>query len=80
MTKRELKETIKAIAPAGGRDVRHHLLAYGLLRGREYRAIERTTRDDNKPSPSRIAAVLEADVDAVKAWLATPEQADAVAA
>lgn len=82
MNRSELKAAIKVIAPSGGRDVRHHLLAYALLRGRAYRRIERTTRAHNEPSPSRIAAVLGADVDTVKAWLAVPvlEQADAVAA
>lgn len=72
MTKQALKIVIKSIAAAGGSDVRHHLLAYALLRGRPYCALERTTRPDHKPSPSRVAKVLDVEIDVVKVWMAAP--------
>jgi len=37
-----------------GVDVRHHLLAYAFLRGKPYSQIERSCREDNKPSVELI--------------------------
>ena len=39
----------------GGSQRRHRLLAYGYLRGRTYKQMEATCREDNKPSPKLIA-------------------------
>jgi len=57
--------------------IRHHLLAYALVRGRAYRTVERRCADDNKPWESSIEAALrvhDAPVvkGAVRAWLDTP--------
>jgi len=37
-------------------DIRHTLLLYGYLRGRDYKQIEKKCRDDNFPRPSKIVA------------------------
>jgi len=39
----------------GGRQRRHRLLAYGYLRGKTYKQMEATCREDNKPDPKLIA-------------------------
>jgi len=39
----------------GGRQRRHRLLAYGYLRGKTYKQMEATCREDNKPDPNLIA-------------------------
>jgi hypothetical protein len=40
------------------RVVRHLLLAYGILRGKPYRSMEQSTRDDNRPNPHLILSAL----------------------
>lgn len=64
-----------------GADARHHLLAYGFFRGVPYLKMERTCRDDNKPSAQSILNVLAVHVhpwqlekqytlEKINAWLA----------
>lgn len=40
-------------------DIRHHLLAYALMRGRPYKTVERKCAEDNKPWASSIERILE---------------------
>jgi hypothetical protein len=54
--------------------IRHHLLAYALVRGRPYRTVEKRCADDNRPSEGGIEAALRAHdapvvVGEVRAWL-----------
>jgi hypothetical protein len=52
-------------------DIRHALLLYGFIRGRDYKQIEKKCRDDNFPRPSQIVRcardhefkVVQADVE-----------------
>lgn len=72
-----------------GADARHHLLAYGLLRGVPYRSMERNCREDNKPSAQAIRNVLAVhlyswtldkkySLETIQAWLNDPAGAPAV--
>lgn len=45
-----------------GYDIRHHLLAYALMRGLPYSALEAKCREDNKPTASKIRAIVHAHV------------------
>ena len=42
-----------------GVNVRHHLLAYAFLRGIDYRKVESTCREDNKPSMKSIFEIIQ---------------------
>lgn len=64
-----------------GVDGRHHLLAYGLFRGVPYLKMERSCRDDNRPSAQTIQNILAVHVpswvlermfslEKINAWLA----------
>lgn len=63
-----------------GTHCRHHLIAYGLLRGLPYEQIERCA-NDNKPDPKTVLDIMlahadwrqakELDLEKVKALLAT---------
>jgi hypothetical protein len=44
-------------------DIRMALLAYGFLRGRDYKRLEPKVREGNEPSWSDIECVIEAQVD-----------------
>lgn len=72
MNRINIKILIKTHQSTGGRQMRHALLAFAMLRGMPYRAIEFSVRKHHEPSPSDIAELLACDVDTVKAWLATP--------
>lgn len=39
-------------------DIRHHLLAYALMRGRPYKTVERKCRADNRPWADSIKYIL----------------------
>lgn len=62
-----------------GEDIRHHLLAYALLRGCPYNALERKCRQDHLPSAESILKIVLGHVagykaptytiDKVNAWL-----------
>lgn len=58
-----------------GLDIRHHLLAYALLRGTPYSDLERNCREDNKPNAESILKIIQVHVanyftiDIVNAWL-----------
>lgn len=41
-----------------GKDTRHHLIAYGLLRNTPYKAIERHFRKNNGPDPEKIHQII----------------------
>lgn len=93
---REIRKTINASSGlarwaawqdkrAYGRDTRHLLLAYGMVRGLPYLACEPKCGEDNKPSPSAIVAHakdhgIELDIEAVKTWLKVEASAEASAA
>lgn len=70
MTKIELRAKVKEAAAQGGKEARHWLLAFALVRGLPYRVLEFKTREHNEPSPSLLARFLELPVENVKAWLA----------
>jgi len=68
-------------------DIRNHLLAYALVRGRPYKTVERKCREGNKPWASSIQFVLENHtdfevpgeaerldelIDSIEEWLDTP--------
>lgn len=72
MNRIELRTQLKTLAPSGGKSMRHALLAFAMLRGMPYRAVEYSVRKHHEPSPSDIADILTCDVTTVKAWLATP--------
>ena len=71
-------------------EIRHHLLAYTLVRGRPYKTAERRCADDNRPSEASIEAALRSHgrsvvAGEVRAWLdaleveEAPEAAEAAA-
>ena len=82
---REIRKTIRASSGMSrwvswqdkrhyGRDTRHLLLAYGMVRGLPYLACEAKCGEFNRPSSSAIAAHarahgIELDLEVVKAWL-----------
>jgi hypothetical protein len=43
-----------------GISIRHHLLAYAFLRGKEYRTLERDCREDNRPKAADIYCIVQA--------------------
>ena len=51
-------------------EIRHHLLAYALLRGREYKTVEKKCALDNKPSIRAIEGCIDDHKD-----FETPEHA-----
>lgn len=61
----------------GGRRRRHRLLAYGYLRGRTYKQMEATCREDNKPDPKLITEFAyywggpskDTQLSSIKLWL-----------
>ena len=57
VSEKDVKDGHWKIKRAIGQDARYHLIAYGLLRGREYRTIERCA-EDNRPHASTIESVL----------------------
>lgn len=72
-----------------GIDARHHLLAYGLLKGTPYRAMESKCRDDNKPSATYLRSVLALhmstytldrlwSLEKISAWLSEPSVSNVV--
>lgn len=79
-TKRERRDQWWTMKRVVGDTARDHLLAYGLLRGLPYAAIERP-RADNAPSAARVLQVVlglmppsyrgDWTLDRVRAWLAT---------
>ena len=57
---------------AGDGYQRDRLLAYGYLRGRSYKQIESSCRDDNRPTVSSIAFQLSGEytnLDFIRTWL-----------
>lgn len=62
-----------------GSDIRHHLLAYALLRGILYAKLEQNCREDNKPNANCILKIVHAhlseydckkwDIEKVNNWL-----------
>lgn len=57
-----------------GWPTRHCLLAYAFVRGVPYSALEKSTREDNRPSAERVRAWLtdagvEVTEEAVRAWI-----------
>lgn len=63
-----------------GSDARHHLLAYGFVKGTPYRMMESKCRDDNRPSARIIRLILAVNtwpsildykypVEKIEAWL-----------
>jgi hypothetical protein len=44
-------------------EIRHHLLAYAIMRGRPYKSVENHCADDNKPSAYTMDRILEAHED-----------------
>lgn len=41
-----------------GSNIRHHLLAYAILKGSEYKSLERTCRENNKPNSKLVLEIL----------------------
>lgn len=58
-----------------GKDIRHHLLAYAFLRGDAYYTLEKTCREDNKPSAVKILDIIKSttlykiELAEVEQWL-----------
>lgn len=78
--KKERKLSLCLSMKSIGFDARHHLLAYGFLKGIPYKSIEAKCRADNKPSAEQIRCVLavnfwpgmmdrEFTAEKVNAWL-----------
>jgi hypothetical protein len=60
-------------------EIRHHLLAYGYVRGRAYRCMEARVREGNKPSALAIEHILmglDHDVEpgAIAEWLTVGQE------
>jgi hypothetical protein len=52
--------------------IRHHHLAYGFLRGREYLQLEAKVGEDNAPSARQVADIVTdygGDASGVESWL-----------
>lgn len=65
-TRRQIQKNVEErrsewwrVKRAVGSDARHHLIAYGLLRGRPYGAIERRCGEKNAPSPAAVHAIIQ---------------------
>lgn len=45
-----------------GLNIRHHLLAYAILKGLDYKSLEKSCRKDNKPNSKLILEVINCHI------------------
>lgn len=78
-TKTEYKNECYIRKQFVGNEIRHHLLAYALLRGDSYSSVENNCRPDNKPNPKKILQIVHSsilefehkywDIEKINFWL-----------